>query len=63
MLEADLAHMSRRAWIEEYARKRLGMAPARASQYVRADDVEAVIGPVQPSPVNRVESEEVDRTR
>ena len=34
LLEAELSHMIRREWIEEYARHRLGMAPPRADQIV-----------------------------
>ncbi|MEO0983220.1 MAG: septum formation initiator family protein [Pseudomonadota bacterium] len=45
MLEADLAHMSRREWIEEYARNHLGMEPARAAQFVREAELDAAVGP------------------
>lgn len=34
LLEAERAHLGRREWIEVYARERLGMAPARAVQFV-----------------------------
>ncbi len=37
LLEAERAHLGRREWIEVYARERLGMAPARAVQFVSAD--------------------------
>ena len=44
LLEADLAHMSRREWIEEYARKELGMAPARASQFATEYNLDLLVG-------------------
>jgi hypothetical protein len=37
--------MSRRDWIEEYARKELGMAPPKADQMASEDDLDAVVGP------------------
>lgn len=40
LLEAELSHMIRREWIEEYARRELGMAPPRADQYVRPEHLE-----------------------
>ncbi len=46
LLEAELSHMSRREWIEEYARSELGMGPARAHQFVSAGDLDLVAGPV-----------------
>lgn len=45
LLEAEFAHLSRREWIEEYARTRLGMEPARAEQFARETDLDSVIGP------------------
>ncbi|WP_353255899.1 septum formation initiator family protein [Hyphomonas sp.] len=45
ILETELAHMSRRDWIEEYARKELGMAPPKADQMADEDDLDAVVGP------------------
>ncbi|MEX1249819.1 MAG: cell division protein FtsL [Hyphomonas sp.] len=45
VLETELAHMSRRAWIEEYARKELGMAPPKADQMADEDDLDDVVGP------------------
>lgn len=44
LLEADLAHMSRREWIEEYARNELGMAPARANQFATDYNLDLLIG-------------------
>lgn len=44
LLEADLAHMSRREWIEEYARKELGMGPARANQFATDYNLDLLIG-------------------
>ena len=45
VLETELAHMSRRDWIEENARKELGMAPPKADQMASEDDLDAVVGP------------------
>jgi len=45
VLETELAHMSRRDWIEEFARKELGMAPPKADQMADEDDLDDVIGP------------------
>ncbi len=45
LLETELAHMSRRDWIEEYARKELGMAPPRPGQMVHESDLDEMIGP------------------
>lgn len=45
LLEAELSHMGRREWIEEYARNELGMGPARAHQFVSPDDLDAIVGP------------------
>ena len=39
LLEAELSHMIRREWIEEYARRELGMGPPRADQYVDAESL------------------------
>jgi len=52
LLEAELAHMSRREWIEEYARNVLGMGPAAAQQFAKAADLDNLIGPptVTPEP-------------
>jgi cell division protein FtsL len=44
-LETELAHMSRRDWIEEYARKELGMAPPKPDQMTYEHDLDLVIGP------------------
>ena len=46
LLEAELSHMIRREWIEEYARRELGMAPPRADQYVQAEDLDDRLGVV-----------------
>lgn len=48
LLETELAHMSRRDWIEEYARKQLGMAPPRPGQMASEADLDAVVGPPVP---------------
>ena len=45
VLETELAHMSRRDWIEEFARKELGMAPPKADQMADEDDLDDVVGP------------------
>lgn len=45
LLETELSHMSRREWIEEYARNELGMAPARPDQIAAESDLDAVVGP------------------
>lgn len=44
MLETELAHMSRRDWIEEYARRDLGMAPPKPEQMAYEADLDALIG-------------------
>ena len=44
LLEADLAHMSRREWVEEYARNELGMGPARASQFASEYNLDLLVG-------------------
>lgn len=49
MLEAELSHMSRREWIEEYARKELGMGPPEASQVISPDELDERIGEANPS--------------
>lgn len=45
VLLGELSHLSRQEWIEEYARKELGMVPARAEQFVRTGNLDAAIGP------------------
>jgi cell division protein FtsL len=45
MLETELAHMSRRDSIEEYARKKLGMAPPKADQMADEADLDVLVGP------------------
>jgi len=50
LLETELSHMSRREWIEEYARNELGMAPPRPEQMANERDLDALIGkPVDPA--------------
>lgn len=44
-LQAEFAHRSRQEWIEEFARRELGMVPARAEQFVRTVDLDGRIGP------------------
>lgn len=44
LLDAELSHMIRREWIEEYARRELGMAPPRADQFVRPEDLAERLG-------------------
>jgi cell division protein FtsL len=46
LLDTELSHMSRRDWIEEYAREELGMAPPKPEQMARENDLDRVIGPV-----------------
>ena len=45
LLETELAHMSRRDWIEEYARKELGMAPPKPGQMANESDLDEMVGP------------------
>ncbi|HPE48807.1 MAG TPA: septum formation initiator family protein [Hyphomonas sp.] len=48
-LETELSHMSRREWIEEYARNELGMAPPQPEQMAGERDLDALVGkPVDP---------------
>ncbi|MEL7230911.1 MAG: septum formation initiator family protein [Pseudomonadota bacterium] len=57
-LRTEFSHRSRQEWIEEYARKELGMVPARAEQFVRMVDLDSRIGP----PISRPDpSVQVDR--
>ena len=44
-LMAEFAHRSRQEWIEEFARRELGMVPARAEQFVRTVDLDGRVGP------------------
>ncbi len=48
ILEAELSHMSREEWIEEYARKELGMAPPKASQIANDSNLDLLVGRVDP---------------
>lgn len=50
LLETDLSHMIRREWIEEYARRELGMGPPRAEQFVEPDELDARLGEVASEP-------------
>jgi len=47
LLEAELAHMGRREWIEEYARNELGMQSARANQFATEFNLDLLVGPVR----------------
>ncbi|HPF23316.1 MAG TPA: septum formation initiator family protein [Hyphomonas sp.] len=50
LLETELSHMSRREWIEEYARNELGMAPPRPEQMAGERDLDALVGvPADPA--------------
>lgn len=60
LLETELAHMSRRDWIEEYARRHLGMAPPRPGQMANEADLDEVIGP--PVPLLQVLSAPADES-
>jgi len=54
VLEAEISHLSRREWIEEYARRELGMAPPRADQFITPGDLDARLGPLpQDAPPER----------
>lgn len=62
LLETELAHMSRRDWIEEYARKELGMAPPKPGQMANEGDLDEVVGPpVTTLQVMSVSREAADR--
>ena len=47
LLETELSHMSRREWIEEFARNELGMGPAKSGQIISEDDLDQVLGEPQ----------------
>lgn len=53
LLETELAHMSRRDFIEEYARKELGMAPPKPDQMASEEDLDQVVGPPMDGTVRR----------
>ena len=58
-LLAEFSHRSRQEWIEDYARTRLGMVPARAEQFVRTVDLDGQIGPpIELSDANTQQSRE-----
>lgn len=61
-LRTEFSHRSRQEWIEEYARKELGMVPARAEQFVRMVDLDGRIGPpiARPDPSETVDREARD---
>ncbi|MEE2923065.1 MAG: septum formation initiator family protein [Pseudomonadota bacterium] len=44
LLQTELSHMSRREWIEEYARTELGMAPPKPEQMASEGDLDALVG-------------------
>lgn len=44
-LRAEFSHRSRQEWIEEYARKELGMVPQKAEQFVRSVELDGRVGP------------------
>jgi len=44
LLEAELAHLSRREWVEAYARQELGMGPARANQFASEYNLDLLVG-------------------
>lgn len=44
-LETELSYLSRREWIETYARDRLGMRPARPAQVASESDLDILVGP------------------
>ena len=50
LLLGELSHLSRQEWIEEYARNELGMAPPRADQFIREEDLPHILGPVDSAP-------------
>lgn len=58
-LLAEFAHRSRQEWIEEFARRELGMVPARAEQFVRTVDLDGRVGPPMelPNPDTPVDRE------
>lgn len=58
LLEAEFAHLSRRDWIEEYARTELGMGPAKAAQIAREADLDSLLGPPTEADDGRVPREE-----
>ena len=45
VLLGELSHLSRQEWVEEFARNELGMEPARAEQFIRADELDERLGP------------------
>jgi hypothetical protein len=44
-LLTEFSHRARQEWLEVYARRELGMGPARADQYVRLEQLGERIGP------------------
>ena len=57
MLLGEMSHLSRQEWIEEFARQELGMVPARAEQFVRADDLDRVVGAAETNPEGEARDE------
>ena len=51
-LLAELAHRSRQEWIEEYARRELGMGPPQSTQYITATDIDDLIEPTDGADVD-----------
>jgi cell division protein FtsL len=64
LLETELAHMSRRDYIEEIARNDLGMAPPKPDQMASEEDLDQVVGPPIDGLVRRTapQAEETART-
>ncbi|MEM9668094.1 MAG: septum formation initiator family protein [Pseudomonadota bacterium] len=60
LLAAELAHLSRREWIEEYAREKLGMAPARANQIATEYNLDVLVGEPIRHRDNRLDPIEVE---
>lgn len=59
LLETELSHMSRREWIEEYARRELGMAPPKPEQMASERDLDALVGEPQSL---KIVTDQADRT-
>ncbi len=57
LLLGELSHLSRQEWVEDYARKELGMVQVRADQFVREEDLGHVLGPVEPADAQDPSSE------
>lgn len=46
-LLTEFAHRSRQEWIDEIARRDLGMVPARVEQFILPGDVDERLGPMR----------------